>query len=141
MYLYMHRRALRKRISLLERDAFLQWALSNPLYQKLHAEWLEAGCPMVRVPTVDRIDHREGYVLHNMQFLTHQANVAKGNTETGRQGHAPSRSRAIKLTRGIQAYVFSSGKEASVFLGLARNAACDAMANGRALRGWEVCYV
>jgi hypothetical protein len=56
-------------LPIMERDAFLEWGMSNPDFHRLFAAWLEAGCPRRLAPSVDRIDPTRGYELDNIRYL------------------------------------------------------------------------
>lgn len=65
-------------LDLLDREDFYEWALNNATYLRLHEEWTAQGFPRTLTPSIDRIRSSEGYVLDNMQWLTHSENSRKG---------------------------------------------------------------
>lgn len=47
-------------------------------FNKLFAIWIENEYNTIYTPSINRIDSNRGYVLDNMQWLTHQENSRKG---------------------------------------------------------------
>jgi hypothetical protein len=70
--------------SLLERDDFYTWSLSDPTFARLFAAWKESGHDRKLTPSVDRIDSAGGYELDNMQWVTHSVNSKRGNESRAR---------------------------------------------------------
>ena len=74
---------------LLPKEMFYQWALASPEFHSLYNEWLMLNCERVLCPTVDRIDSSKGYVLSNMEWVTHSVNSHRGSVSRNLQyyGH------------------------------------------------------
>ena len=64
---------------LLDKNEFYSWALSSPVFNKLFDEYAAAGFDRKRCPSVDRINSRLGYVLENMEWVTHSENSSRGS--------------------------------------------------------------
>lgn len=63
-----------KGLPIIERDVFYQWALHNPIFHKLFANYKESNWQLRLAPVVDRIDSYKGYVFGNIHFVTFSAN-------------------------------------------------------------------
>lgn len=64
--------------SLLDRDIFYNWALNNPVFNKLFDEWESQSYPRRLCPSVDRIDSTRGYELDNMEWVEFHENCRRG---------------------------------------------------------------
>jgi len=64
--------------SLLPREQFYAWALSNDQFHQMFAAWEESDYDRKACPTVDRIDSERGYEIDNMRWLTHSDNSRRG---------------------------------------------------------------
>lgn len=58
-------------------NSFVDWALSNQNYLKLHTAWVNSGYEGELCPTIDRIDNLAGYTFENIQILTKRDNRIK----------------------------------------------------------------
>lgn len=141
-YSMMKRRALKKNLEICSKEDFKSFALSNGSLKKLHSQWINSDFDIKKSPSIDRIDNSKGYIIGNMQFITHSENVSKGNIET-KTGitHIPTRKKKVKLTKETEIHIFETGKQACNFLGCARNAACIALKNNTLLKGWNISYI
>lgn len=63
---------------LLPRDDFYDWAIASPDFHKLYSEWEASGFDRKLAPSVDRIDSDVGYVIGNMEWVTHSENSRRG---------------------------------------------------------------
>lgn len=59
---------------LLDREEFYKWALADNTFHKLFDEWEELEYQQKFSPSINRIDSDYGYVLSNMEWLTHSEN-------------------------------------------------------------------
>lgn len=62
------------------KDDFIMW-IENEYsikFDKLFSEWVDSGFLKDKVPSVDRIDDYQSYILENMQILTWEENNLKG---------------------------------------------------------------
>ncbi len=64
---------------LLAREDFYEWAFASSEFWKLYKEWTEADYDRKLCPTVDRIDSSEGYLLENMEWVTHSENSRRSS--------------------------------------------------------------
>ena len=65
-------------LPILSREDFYTWSLSTDSdFHGLHTRWTEANYDRRLSPSIDRIDVTLGYVLENMQWITHSANSGK----------------------------------------------------------------
>lgn len=140
-YALMKRRALAKNMDILSKKEFKAFAFCSEELKSLHEDWIASGFDIKKTPSIDRVNNERGYVLGNMQFITHSKNVIKGNREVRKEGHLPTRKRAVTLTKGARTYIFETSKEACDFLGCPRNAVCIALKKKTLLHGWEVSDV
>jgi hypothetical protein len=65
-------------LTLLEKDLFYDWALSSEQFHAMFSAWELSNYHRKLTPTVDRIDSEFGYIVENMQWLTHSDNSRKG---------------------------------------------------------------
>lgn len=65
--------------ALLAREDFYAWAKSSKEFSKLFAEWKHKGYPRKLAPSVDRIDPLKGYILSNMEWVTHSENSRRSS--------------------------------------------------------------
>ncbi len=65
-------------LELLPRGKFYGWANCNPIFHKLFDTWEKSGYDRKLTPSVDRIDPNKGYVISNMEFVTHSENSRRG---------------------------------------------------------------
>jgi hypothetical protein len=59
------------------RDEFINQFINDGTFLKLYKEWQESNYDYNLIPSIDRIDISEGYVIGNMQFLTQKKNAIK----------------------------------------------------------------
>lgn len=64
-------------LSILPRTEFFGWAESDPEFNRLFDAWVASGYERRLSPSIDRIDSKLGYQLHNMQWLTLGENASK----------------------------------------------------------------
>lgn len=64
---------------LLSKIDFYDWSLNNISFNKLFQEWEAKNYPNKLTPSIDRIDSKYGYKIHNMQWITHSENSRKGS--------------------------------------------------------------
>ena len=64
---------------LLTKDEFNQWAMQNPDFHKLFADYEESQYERKLAPSVDRIDSSKGYSVDNMEFVTMSENSRRGS--------------------------------------------------------------
>jgi hypothetical protein len=70
---------------LLDRNVFYGWALNNQTFHLLFDAWEASGYDRKLTPTVDRIDSSSGYLLDNMEFVTHSENSRRGAVERNKK--------------------------------------------------------
>lgn len=71
---------------LLDREDFYEWAINSPEFDVMFTEWESSNYDIKLCPTVDRKDADSGYVVSNMQWLTHSENSRKGALSNKRYG-------------------------------------------------------
>lgn len=64
---------------LLDRDEFYKWSFSSKVFKRLYHTWVQSGYQMKLSPSVDRIDPCKGYVLENMEWVTHSENSRRSS--------------------------------------------------------------
>ena len=65
--------------TLLPREEFYEWALSNEDFKNLFTVYEKSNYEQRLAPSVDRIDSRKGYEIGNMEFVTHSENSRRGS--------------------------------------------------------------
>ena len=65
--------------SLLDKEFFYDWALGSADFHKLYKDWVDSDYDRKLCPTVDRIDSSKGYVIGNMEWVTHSENSRRGS--------------------------------------------------------------
>lgn len=69
---------------LLDRETFYEWAFANKTFLILYKQWVASGYERRLAPSVDRIDSNKGYVLSNMEWITHSENSRRGTASRER---------------------------------------------------------
>lgn len=64
--------------SLIDKEVFYNWALSNKDFHCLFDEWELSGYQRRLTPSVDRIDSELGYELSNIEFVPFYVNCSRG---------------------------------------------------------------
>ena len=64
--------------SILSKDDFYNWTISNNDFMNLFAIWQKSNYQNKLTPSVDRLDVKLGYSIDNMQWITHSENSKKG---------------------------------------------------------------
>lgn len=59
---------------LLSKSDFYAWALGNASFWNLYINWAFNGFTRSLAPSVDRINPGKGYVIDNMEWVTHSEN-------------------------------------------------------------------
>jgi len=128
---------------LCSRQEFYDFALNSIDYRTLHANWVESGFEFALIPTVDRIDNTKGYLIDNIQFITHTENVCKGNDETrmSRRFNGGNHKKPVRLEQDNKVLLFPSGKATCDFLGLGYAAVANAIHEERKVQGWTPYYM
>lgn len=57
------------------KDLFIDFYLINPLFIKLHKEYVDSGCEKLNAPSIDRIDDYKHYTWANTRMVTFYENV------------------------------------------------------------------
>lgn len=63
---------------LLSRELFYAWSKSNENFISLFSVWEQSGYERKLTPSIDRLNSKLGYVLENLQWITHSENSKKG---------------------------------------------------------------
>lgn len=63
---------------LIDKERFYEWAHAQDDFHRLYDDWVASGFDRKLAPTVDRIDPALGYIIGNMQWLTHSENSRRG---------------------------------------------------------------
>lgn len=63
---------------LLPRDEFYRWAKSQESFWLLFRDWEQSAYDRKLTPSVDRVDPTKGYVIENMEWVTHSENSRRG---------------------------------------------------------------
>lgn len=64
--------------SILTKEDFYNWALSNNQFKILFEIWEENNYQNRLTPSIDRLDEKLGYIIENIQWITHSENSRKG---------------------------------------------------------------
>lgn len=62
---------------LVDKHTFYQWTLADEDFHKLFKAWEEADHNQKLSPSINRIDPDKGYILGNMEWITHSENSAR----------------------------------------------------------------
>lgn len=65
-------------------DEFYDWALDNYEFWRLYKHWVASGYNRKLTPSVNRIDSTKGYLIENMEWVTHSVNSSLGATSPRR---------------------------------------------------------
>jgi len=65
-------------LELLPREDFYTWATTDSKFWALFAGWAAAEFKRTLTPSINRIDTSRGYVLDNIEWLTHSENSRLG---------------------------------------------------------------
>lgn len=60
-------------------DEFLSKFLNNSEFLDLFTQWQQSNFVYSLAPSIDRIDKSKGYIIDNLQFITHGFNATKDN--------------------------------------------------------------
>lgn len=75
-------RALYTGLPILDKSDFFTWAKSSADFWRLYRQWVQAGYSRKLSPSVNRIDPTKGYVLSNMEWLSHSLNSGLARRHT-----------------------------------------------------------
>lgn len=64
--------------TLIGKEFFYKWAINSPEFHALFDCWVESGFDRKYAPSVDRVDSSQGYVVSNMEWVTHSENSRRG---------------------------------------------------------------
>ena len=64
---------------LLDKNYFYEWSLNSKEFHLLFDEWERSGYDRKLCPSVDRIDSSRGYIIENMEWVTHSENSRRGS--------------------------------------------------------------
>lgn len=73
-------------LEVLPRESFYEWSLSDPTFNNLYEQWVSSDYCKKLSPSVDRKDTSVGYILGNMQWITHSENSRKGAKSRSENG-------------------------------------------------------
>lgn len=65
-------------LGIMSRDEFYEWATNDVVFNKLYNEWVESDYQIKLSPSINRIDNKMGYVVGNVEWLTHSENSSLG---------------------------------------------------------------
>lgn len=70
-------------LELIGKHQFYEWAVESPEFWTLFDAWRDSGFSRKLAPSVDRIDSSRGYVIGNMEWVTHSENSRRGAISKG----------------------------------------------------------
>ena len=74
-----HKKAhLYKGLPILDKDTFYAWSWDSHDFWRLYRRWVDSGFDRKLSPSINRINSKEGYLLGNIEWLTHSANSSLG---------------------------------------------------------------
>lgn len=79
-----HKHHLYEGKELLGREEFYEWAMADPEFHRLFEAWCASGYERKLAPSVDRIDSGLGYIVGNMEWVTHSENSRRGSISKAR---------------------------------------------------------
>lgn len=65
-------------LPLLSKEDFYAWAKVDAEFLRLYEHWKRLDYPAFLSPSIDRINPKDGYILSNMRWTTHQENSRLG---------------------------------------------------------------
>ena len=66
-------------LDILSKEDFYRWSLGKSSgYAGVFDKWVNSGYERRLSPSIDRIDTTKGYVLGNIQWITHSENSSRG---------------------------------------------------------------
>lgn len=69
---------LYKGLPICEKEEFMEWALNNRVFKRLYNQWKAANYDIRFVPSPDRMDSYEGYVIGNIKWVPFSENCSQG---------------------------------------------------------------
>ncbi len=75
---------LYKGLDILPKEEFYKWAKTDIFY-KMFKRWKISGYDRKLTPSVNRINPKIGYILGNMEWLTHSENSRLGSTNANKR--------------------------------------------------------
>lgn len=69
---------LYKNLYILPKKDFYYWAKHNQTFRDLFERWGKSSYDRKLCPSVDRLDSSKGYILENMEWVTHSENSRRG---------------------------------------------------------------
>lgn len=63
--------------SIMDKNDFYEYSLTNERFNTLFDEWKECGCDRKKTPSIDRIDPLKGYDIDNVQWVTFSENCSR----------------------------------------------------------------
>ena len=117
-------------------DDFMRLAKRSPRYKRLYDEWVKSDFDPNLTPTLDRKDHKKGYVKGNLQFLTKSSNTTKGNIEYEKNPSVFKQEKVV-LKKGNKKKEFDSMADAARFLDVETSSVTRAAAEKREIQGWK----
>jgi hypothetical protein len=72
-------------LEILNKKDFYAWSIDNKNFNLLFTNWEKSNYLKKLTPSIDRIDSSKGYVLKNMQWITHSENSRRGSLSKKRK--------------------------------------------------------
>jgi hypothetical protein len=72
-------------LELMRKEEFYAFTESSAEYDVLYSVWVASGYSRRLSPSIDRIDTNKGYVMGNIQWITHSENSRKGSLSRRRK--------------------------------------------------------
>lgn len=77
-------------LPILSRQDFYAWARSSHEFWRLYQQWVKSGYDRRLSPSINRINTDEGYIVSNMEWLTHSVNSSLGGSSHKRKSNKVS---------------------------------------------------
>ena len=61
-------------LPILPKDEFYKWSINNADFLRLYKDWMASNNERKICPSINRIDSTKGYLLGNMEWITHSDN-------------------------------------------------------------------
>lgn len=74
-----------KGLPLMDAHEFYEWSLKHTNYPDIHERWVKRKYEQKFSPSVDRLDSSKGYVLGNIEWVTHQENARRARNTAPRK--------------------------------------------------------
>lgn len=88
-------------LPILPKDEFYAWAWADPNFWRLYKQWVKADYDRRLTPSINRVDTDKGYIVGNIEWLTHSVNSSLGGSSHKRKSN--QRNTLLEVYAHVQA--------------------------------------